>query len=1008
MNLFSKGGTAPGTQPAHLREAQRIGEMGSWELDLASATIKWSDEVYRIFGISPETFEHTLDSFLALVAETDRPRVRTAIEKMIDEGQGALEFSLVRGDGQSHEMLCRGEALCETPGKVSALIGTVRDVTEQRTAERALAQSEEKLRAITDNVNTVMFLKDTAGRYLHINRQYEKMFHISNEAIQGKTDHDISPHDMADAFVEHDQMVIQSGSSLEIEEQVPHDEGLHYYLSVKFPIRNAAGEIYAVCGIATDITERKRAELMTSKLLQRNQVLMQNALDGIHILNGQGQLLEANDSFCRLLGYTADEVTQLNLADWEAKMPADERERLLATLLDGGHAVFETLNRRKDGQVIDVEVSAVGIELAGEKFLYAASREITERKHIQQQLEHLVQQRTAELSEALQAAKVADQAKNAFLANITHELRTPLSAMIGFSGLARPFSSDPQQRAYLDKIISAGKTLSGVINDLLDLSKIAAGHMQLESVTFSLRQLLSRSSSVMSYKAEEKGLDLTEHIDDDVPDTLLGDPLRVEQILLNLLSNAVKFTSSGRVEIRIGLETREARHVCLAIEVEDSGIGLREEEMALLFKSFSQADASMSRKFGGTGLGLAICKHLSEMMGGEISVRSREGCGTTFRVKLRLALGDANELAARQPVDRTTLPASYQGARVLVVDDQPFNREVVAGLLAVVGVVPRMASNGQEALDLLNAAGPAAFDLVLMDVQMPVMDGLTATRLIRKLDGFGQLPIIAMTAHTMTHEKDIGSAAGMNEHIGKPFDDLAFYSVLAKWIPSGKHQAQPAAAIRLRPAADDTLPAMQGIDTRAGLALFVGDETRYRFWLNNFVEEAPRYLSEIRQALSNRQAAEAAALAHTLKGRGGMLGMHELLRIASRLEAAIDTGTPADRLQAELTGLDQVVRSLGEEISRAFKLPRNTSTFPLPVLEKLPAGPPPGAIAQLIALLETGNSDCDKALADCQEELGDTPWAPYLQQVSVHVKNFDYGAACKLLCGARQDPGQGK
>jgi CheY-like chemotaxis protein len=325
------------------------------------------------------------------------------------------------------------------------------------------------------------------------------------------------------------------------------------------------------------------------------------------------------------------------------------------------------------------------------------------------------------------------------------------------------------QQAYLDKIGNAGKTLAHLINDLLDLSKIVAGHLEFENTTFSLRQMLGRSDSLMSYKAVEKGLQLIETVDDAVPDMLIGDPLRIEQILLNLISNAIKFTAAGRVEVRIKVVAGEvtsevtgaAERICLAIEVEDTGVGLQQEQIELLFKPFAQADNSMTRKYGGTGLGLAICKRLSEMMGGGISVSSTLGQGSIFRVTLWLGVGKAEDLPAAGDPGNAGAPACYADARVLVVEDQALNREIVDALLNLVGIAPRMVCNGQEALDLLAEAGPDAFDLVLMDIQMPVMDGLTATRALRAQSGFENLPVIAMTAHTMAHEREVSAAAGI-------------------------------------------------------------------------------------------------------------------------------------------------------------------------------------------------------------------------------------------------------
>ncbi len=264
---------------------------------------------------------------------------------------------------------------------------------------------------------------------------------------------------------------------------------------------------------------------------------------------------------------------------------------------------------------------------------------------------------------------------------------------------------------------------------------------------------------MIGHRAAEKGLQLAAEIDEDLPDLLVGDPLRIEQILLNLLNNAIKFTEAGRIVMRLTRDAQQEQRIRLQIEVEDSGIGMSDDEIARIYKPFVQADPSITRKHGGTGLGLAICKQLAEGMQGSIEVSSRPGEGTLFRVRLWLGLASGNELPqADEATD--SLPANYSDARVLVVDDQPLNREVVYELLGSVGIVPRLAENGQQALDLLVAGGPEAFDLVLMDIQMPVMDGLTAVRRIRELPGFAALPIVAMTAHTMAHEKEVTSPKG--------------------------------------------------------------------------------------------------------------------------------------------------------------------------------------------------------------------------------------------------------
>ncbi|MEF8714399.1 MAG: ATP-binding protein [Accumulibacter sp.] len=541
----------------------------------------------------------------------------------------------------------------------------------------------------------------------------------------------------------------------------------------------------------------------------------------------------------------------------------------------------------------------------------------------QLQLEELVERRTADLSAALAAATQADRAKDAFLANVSHELRTPLNAVIGLTELARQLSRDPRQQDYLDKIGRAGKSLAQLINDLLDLTKIVAGRLEFENTPFSLRGVFERCQSVLMHQAAEKGLTLVERIDPEVPDTLIGDPLRIEQILLNLLGNAIKFTSSGHIELRISVLNTETTRVRLAIDVEDTGLGLSEQDIAQLFQPFAQADASMTRKFGGSGLGLAICKRLAEKMDGDICASSRPGSGSTFRVTLWLGLGVPGTPGDQARPDTallaSALPTAYHGARVLVVDDHPINREIVEALLSAVGITPEMANNGQEAVDRLRMSGANAFDLVLMDIQMPVMDGYSATRELRSRAGFEALPIVAMTAHIMEHEKSLQRAAGMSDHIGKPFDHPTFYHMLAKWIPVHK-QRQAATVIDALPPATGAQdmpawPAPGTIDSAAGLARFAGNTARYRHWLSDFADQGRSEVSKIEQAMATGQREQARQLAHALVGRVGMLGITRAQAFARQVEAAASRDEAAD---AAIIGLAAAVDEASEQIRRAF------------------------------------------------------------------------------------------
>ena len=911
-----------------------------------------------------------------------------------------------------------------------------RQLAAQTQQAKRLRESEARFRAVTETARDAIITIATDGNIVGWNSAATRLFGFTANEITGQPLTLIIPsrfhgQAMSDFWrlMNGDPERTDGGVTELIGRRKDNSE---FLLERSVALwETATGRFYT--STMRDITEHKWREEQTRRLLAENETILRNALVGIVYLK-QRRIVSCNRRLEEIFQYDPGE-----LIGQSSEIFYDTHENFLAVgerayppLAEQKSYSEELMLRHKNGSLFWGAINGCAIDFSdpheGSIWIYA---DISERRRAERQLEEhqaqledLVLQRTAELRAALEAANLADRAKDEFLANITHELRTPLSAVIGFSSLARPFCTDARQCDYLDKVNSAGKTLSGIIDDLLDLSKIVAGRMEFEASPFSLRQLVVRSSSVISYKAQEKGLALTEYIAEEVPDILVGDSLRVEQILLNLLSNAVKFTAEGRVELRIDLQAREERRVCLNIEVEDTGIGLRAQEIALLFKPFSQADASMTRKFGGTGLGLAICKRLAELMQGDISVSSREGCGSTFQVKLWLALGEAGDVPGSIERVQESEQVCYRDVRILVVDDQPFNRDVVEGLLAAVGIVPHLVSDGQAALDILsrsNSNSAESFDLVLMDIQMPVMDGLTATRVIRKLDGFSQIPIIAMTAHTMVHERERSVDAGMNDHIGKPFDEAGFYRVLAKWIPLSKKH--PLTATVTRPVFTSGLPPLCGVDTRAGLALLLGDETRYRYWLSDFVSGAPAAMRQIRQALAAGEQEVASGAAHSLKGRTGLLGMNEVHASAAALETAIEGAVQTDEL---LLDLEQGIVAMCAEIQRGLGLAgsarpavesRRGERRNVPKIERLngagddpanlagqrPPGLPPASVVQLLARLQAGDGDCDVFAADCLgklelvENVENSAWVPYLRQALPLIQSFDFDAAGRLL-----------
>lgn len=671
-----------------------------------------------------------------------------------------------------------------------------------------------------------------------------------------------------------------------------------------------------------ELVQRQKAETETRKLMQA----IEQSPIAMFITDPVGRIEYANPRFLLNTGYEAEELIGKTPAVLKSPQTQDAVHARLWQTIQAGKAWRGVLcNRRKDGSLLWEDTSIAPIfDQNGQITHYAAVKaDVTESLRNERELaeyrlrlEDLVELRTAELRDALVAAQAADRAKNEFLANITHELRTPLNSVIGFSNLARPLASNAKQRDYLDKVICSGSSLAATIDDLLDLSKIAAGCMSFELKPFSVRGLVARCNSVISYKVSEKGLQLSQTVDAAVPDVLVGDPLRIEQILLNLLSNAVKFTDQGEVRLEIALLGNETERVHLRVSVEDTGIGMQAHEIANLFKPFAQADASITRRFGGTGLGLAICDKLAKMMDGSIQVNSEPGGGTRFDVDLwvgrSLSVGDL----ADDTYARGSLPLRYvAGTRVLVVDDQAFNRELVAALLAQVGICVELVGNGEEAINRLQA-DPTGFDIVLMDIQMPVMDGRTAAREIRSMPTHARLPIIAMTAHTMLHELERSAEAGMNDHIGKPFNRQHFYRTLARWIPREKQAFDVAHAVLVETQDEPGgLPAMEGIDSVESLRLMQGNVQRYTKWLNDFLASGPGMLSEIHVALQAGEAEKASMAAHRLKGRCGFLGMKQAHGLSGELELAINAGNAHE---ACLASLDTTISRLCEQIKAAM------------------------------------------------------------------------------------------
>ncbi|MDP1525186.1 MAG: ATP-binding protein [Rhodocyclaceae bacterium] len=419
--------------------------------------------------------------------------------------------------------------------------------------------------------------------------------------------------------------------------------------------------------------------------------------------------------------------------------------------------------------------------------LDSLERQQAELQKYQHHLETLVEERTAALSVAKEAAEAANRAKSTFLANMSHELRTPMNGVMGMIDLVARRITDAKQKEQLLKAHQSAKNLLHIINDILDISKIEAERLTLDQVSFNFGEVLENLASLFAQKIQDKGLSLrielapalTHH-------EFVGDPLRLGQVLLNLTGNAIKFTEQGSITVRTRMIEENAHDVLLRCEVQDSGIGIAAEDQKRLFTAFEQADGSMTRKYGGTGLGLAISKRLVRMMGGEIGVESAVGQGSTFWFTIRLGRASAVNAAVSpaptfaQNTAEAQLKTQFAGIRVLLAEDEPINQEVSSGLLEEAGLQVDLAEDGLEAVAL---ARQNRYALILMDIQMPKLNGVDATRAIRALPGYGQIPILAMTANAFDEDRQVCLDAGMDDHIAKPVVPAHLYETLLRWMP---------------------------------------------------------------------------------------------------------------------------------------------------------------------------------------------------------------------------------
>ena len=543
-----------------------------------------------------------------------------------------------------------------------------------------------------------------------------------------------------------------------------------------------------------DITERKRIRSEHDELIARirserdfsRQLI--NSLPGVfYVISTDARFVRWNKTFEDVTGKSAAEMAEASPLDLFGGADKDLIAHRMATVFEEGHATAEANLLIKDGDSRPYLFTGRAVELDGQRLLVGLGVDVTVIRHMEAELaqhrdhlEMLVVQRTRELALAKEQAEAAAQAKSVFLSTMSHEIRTPMNAIVGMAHLMRRGAVTPKQVDQINKIDHAAQHLLSIINDILDLSKIEAGKFVLDETDIALDSLVSNVTSILSDRVQAKGLRLVVE-SESLEYPLQGDSTRLTQALLNYVTNAVKFTERGSITVRCRKMETDGNSVLMRFEVEDTGIGIGAEALARLFTSFQQADSSTTREYGGTGLGLAITRHLAELMGGEAGATSVPGIGSTFWFTARLRMGLATHLESNiiNPTAEAVLARDHRDKRLLLVDDEPLNLEIGVELLSETGLVIDLAANGAQAVAM---AEDTCYDLILMDMQMPKVDGLDATRQIRRIPGRETVPILAMTANAFAENRQRCFDAGMNDFISKPVMPDALCATLLKWL----------------------------------------------------------------------------------------------------------------------------------------------------------------------------------------------------------------------------------
>ncbi|TKG95853.1 PAS domain-containing sensor histidine kinase [Puteibacter caeruleilacunae] len=772
------------TRKSEIQESTPVELTPGIILNQIPLTICWKDKDLKYIGCNPEfvkTFglnstqdvvgKHYKDFPFGELADkfekVDREVLRTGKSKVNYEDRLIV-------NGQDYWFRRSALPIKNSRGEVELLVAVFEDMTSRRKAEESCARERNLLKAFIDNTPDLIYFKDVLGRFTHINEADARAMGAgSPEEVYGKTSYDFHPFAIADEIFKYEQQAIESGNVVEniIEKFYNSEHKLRWVSSTKIPLKDNDGNVTGLVGISRDITGQKIVERQLTREKDLLQTLMDCIPDQIYVKNRRLQYTKINLAKARELGVVnEDDVygkTETEIHNTENRRLTEQED---SRALSSGVPVMNEIHEvhREDGTQAWYSTSRVPIvnESSGKTVgIVGISRDVTVEVEARQKLEF-----------AIEKAEEANRAKSLFLANMSHEIRTPMNGVIGMSDILKRTNLSSEQEEYVDIIVKSGNNLLTIINDILDFSKIESGKLEIEKVSISLRSIIEDVADLFVFKASHKKLDLVTYVDSNIPEFIVGDPVRIRQILTNLVNNAIKFTEDGDILISAELKELKDNVFTISISVRDTGIGISEEGCSKLFKSFTQIDASTTRKYGGTGLGLAISKRLVEMMDGEIGVQSKVGEGSTFSFTVDYDKVD------KEPSEEQMIKLDCSNMKILIVDDNKTNRYIFRKYFESWNCKHKSVDSGKEALEELERAVLAneAYSLALLDFQMPEMDGIQLAEKIKERPSISDTKLVLLSSVSNVLVKSEIKEKGFESYLNKPIKLVHLYNALAE------------------------------------------------------------------------------------------------------------------------------------------------------------------------------------------------------------------------------------